>query len=75
MSAKPDDDRAWHFWKQAQASIEAIEAEMQLLAAYVTQYPPIEIPAHRRTGIRRNVKRFSEKFNLLLHEQKRKVRA
>jgi len=63
-------DRAWAFWQAAKASIDGL---MQQLAPVVTQFPPVPVPPHIVKRIRKDVRRFDEKFSMLIHEQKRKA--
>ena len=62
---------AWEFWQRAEASLQAVEAEMQRLATFIAQDPVIAIPKHTVDDVHRNIAAFEEKFTLMVREQKR----
>jgi ubiquinone biosynthesis protein UbiJ len=66
---------AWHYWQQAERSLEAIRAEMQKVAACITEEPPIAIPSYAVAAIRRDLERLQTQFLLMAFEQKRKAAA
>lgn len=66
-------DLGWSYWQRAQEALDSLDALMQQIAPYVTQYPPLAIPHHQVGDVRRQIDRFSERFSELVHEQKRQA--
>jgi hypothetical protein len=62
---------AWRGWARAESTLVKMEAEMQRIAGLVSQYPPVAVPRHTVRGMRRDIMKFSERFELLVHEARR----
>ena len=67
-------NRAWPLWQEATASLETASELMTRIAPQVSnELSPSELDPADVRAMHKALARFSEKFNLLAREQKRRV--